>query len=91
MAKSIPFPEQDDVATSASGKPGVGPLPIKQFPGSNLSCWQLDPDEIAEIQRTGVIWVVNDSFDKLDAHPSGQRWQPTLRVTARKEDAFLGW
>jgi hypothetical protein len=88
MAQAIPFPEATEIEKSVSGK--YGPLPVKAFPESTLSCWRLSQEELAEINATGVVWVVTSTFDKLDPHPSGERWQPPLRVTGTKADGMRG-
>jgi hypothetical protein len=92
MARPVQFEEADaEPATSYSGT-GAGPLPLKSFPTSSATCWQLDPEELEEVERTGRIWVRTDTFDKLEPHPDGKRWQPTMRVTAFKDGALgSGW
>lgn len=90
MARPVHFDGADEEpATSYSGT-SAGPLPLKNFPTSSATCWELDPAELAEVKRTGRIWVVTDTFDKLDLHPSGERWQPTMRVTAFKNIGLNG-
>jgi hypothetical protein len=90
MARPVHFEEADEQPAESYSGSGAGPLPIKGFSNSSASCWQLDPAELEEINRTGRIWVVTDTFDKLDPHPEGGRWQPTMRVTAHKEHALSG-
>jgi hypothetical protein len=72
MAKPIPFEQADGVATSHSRDPAIGALPRLSFAASSTSCWKLEPEELAEIQRTGVIWVTTTTFEGLpDDWPQG--------------------
>ena len=61
----ISFPEQNNIL----GKPAdmtdeqCSSLPVHHYmePTSGfpaiISCWKLSPDELEEVQRTGVVWV----------------------------------
>jgi len=86
MARSVDFPEADGTASSVSGS--AGDLRTKQYPNSSVSCWELDDEELQLINQTRRIWVRTDTFDELKKAPDGGRWQPTMRVTARKEHAI---
>ena len=88
MAQAIDFPEADETQESVSKR--YGSLRVKTFPETTLSCWKLTSEELAEINATGVVWVVTSTFDKLDPHPSGERWQPPLRVAGTKADGLRG-
>jgi hypothetical protein len=48
------------------------PLPahVDREVGSVTSCWKLKPAELAEIQRTGVLWISQLNF--------GEPLQPIL-------------
>lgn len=52
----VPFPQVNTVF--AKDQPEYQPLPacVTQE-GVVVSCWELTPEEIEEIQRTGVLWV----------------------------------
>lgn len=59
----------------------VHTLPVRRSTGLDgaacVSCWRLDADELAEIQRTGVVWLsVMGST------------HPPLLVTGRKADVI---
>lgn len=58
MAEPIEFP---GMTTTLAAPPGcedvVQPLPIRRVEGKCLSCWRLTPEELAEIARTGVVWL----------------------------------
>lgn len=58
------------------------PLPIIEFERSSVSCWRLSPEELAEIARTGVIWVQTSLVSK--APPEGEKIQPAMKVNAFK-------
>jgi hypothetical protein len=90
MARAVGFDEADEKPAESDSGSGAGPLPIKSFPASSASCWRLEPEELEEVKRTGCIWVVTDTFDKLEPHHSGERWQPTMLVTAFKRMALSG-
>ena len=63
MAKFVEFPEANMV-WKGDGK-DVGDLPAHrtEVPLSggtgtlSISCWELSPDELAEVQRTGQVWL----------------------------------
>lgn len=79
MPRSIPFADADpSPAYSESGIPGVRPLHRKSFEGSSVSCWQFTPEEVAELARTGVLWIAT----------SVEKYQPIMRVTLNKEHAL---
>jgi len=90
MARPVEFPGADGPEDTDPPRPGVGPLPVKRFAKSNVSCWKLDPEELAMVQRTGVIWLINETFDELKSSKTGERWQPRVSVTAREDEAN-GW
>jgi hypothetical protein len=90
MARPVEFAGFDHIEDTDPRRPDVWPLPVKRFPKSNLSCWKLDPDELEEIKRTGVIWLVSDTFGEMKPPPEGERWQPKLRLTG-KETENQGW
>lgn len=90
MAKPIEFPGWDHIEDTVPHRSNVGPLPVKRFPKSNLSCWKLDADELEQIKSTGLVWLVTDTFEELEKAPEGERWQPKLRLTARESEAN-GW
>lgn len=55
----------------AKDQPEYLPLPAcVTLEGVVISCWELTPEELAEIQKTGVLWVQQLTF--------GQSLQPLL-------------
>lgn len=58
MAEPTEFP---GMTGSLKPPPGdeerVGPLPVRRLEGRVVSCWRLSPEELAEVQRTGVVWL----------------------------------
>lgn len=76
--ESVKFPQVN--ATLGEGQPEVRPLPVHRGHDPEYtvtSCYQLTPDELAEIQRTGKIW--------LQVWTYGGRLQPQL---VRTDDPF---
>ena len=56
MAEPVEFDEQN---TAWIGQGDVDELPAfrDMVSGESISCWRLNPDELAEVQRTGVVWL----------------------------------
>lgn len=60
----IEFKEQN-LLLGAGDNPNTDDMPVavstQEFTGDSIlhsvSCWQLSPEELAEIQRTGVLWL----------------------------------
>lgn len=58
MARPLAFPEANDLNRPPPGMEGVVvPLHVRRSDCCLISCWRLAPDEIAEILRTGVVWL----------------------------------
>jgi hypothetical protein len=64
MMEPIAFKEKNDVLGPPPGKAGeITTLPIyRSHPGHpngpfHISCWKATPEELEEINRTGVVWV----------------------------------
>ena len=53
--KPIEFEGQNVVY--AKDQPQYEPLPAWRDKVQSISCWQLTPEELKEVKRTGVIWV----------------------------------
>lgn len=51
----INFNEQTTVLTGDGGD--IGDLPAYYDGEQVVSCWRLDPDELATVAETGVIWL----------------------------------
>lgn len=83
MAHPIKF-EGTNSHEGSESRPNVGALPAQEFDFASVSCWQLTSEE----RESGIIWVVNDTFDELPFSPKG-RWQPVLYITGDKRDAML--
>ena len=44
-------------------QPEYQPLPTQKFPdGQTIQCWQLSPEEIQEVMRSGRIYVMQHTF-----------------------------
>lgn len=68
MAQPVAFPEQNDVLPPFPGtEEWVSPLPIfrqglsftadgQRLDQCVVSCWELTPEELAEVQRTGRVY-----------------------------------
>ncbi|RLF05999.1 MAG: hypothetical protein DRJ64_04960 [Thermoprotei archaeon] len=52
---------------------------VKDATGSVISCWELTPQEMQNIKRTGKIWVQQLAF--------GQELQPIF-ITTNKSDIY---
>jgi len=77
--KLIPFAEQNTVI--AENQKEYAPMPCNIDRSSpyhiTTMCWELTPEEIAEVQRTGKIWHQVYTF--------GQPMQPQLLRTDKPE------
>lgn len=65
-----------------ANQPEYKPLPAERRPGRSgeiVTCWELSPDELKQIQETGKIWVSLLTF--------GQPLQPVL-VSVAKPDVY---
>lgn len=57
----ITFPQANVVF--AKDQPEYQPLPAcATSEGMVVSCWKLSPEELAELQKTGVLWIKQLSF-----------------------------
>lgn len=69
--KPLDFHESNESLEARVPVAGVGMQPLPVFRGVTdgakilISCWQPTPEELAEIQRTGRVWLL--IFD--EAHP----------------------
>lgn len=63
MAEPISFPEANWQRVASEGEQVVAVVPCFIDANQVLTCWQLSPEEIAEVVRTGKIWlgIVGDS------------------------------
>ena len=62
MAFPIEFPEQNFTwkgYPAHNDSPDVEDLPAyhEKATGRTISCWHLNEDELAEVQRTGKVWL----------------------------------
>lgn len=51
------FPEADTLLVASEGMENVLEMPAYCTGMEVISCWELSPDELAQIQRTGRIWL----------------------------------
>jgi hypothetical protein len=89
LAKPVNFPEVDKIEDYPPPNPS-SPLPVKRLPTRNVSCWEFEEGELAEFLESGQLWISNQTFEKLDPDPSGDRHQPSLIVTTNKACALTG-
>ena len=75
--KPIEFDEQNTIAKS--NEPNIEPLPCCLLDGQVISCWELTPDEIEVVKRTGKIYV---------SQLSGKCVVPIF-LTTDKHDLFI--
>ncbi len=60
----IPIAFDDQNVTYAENQKEYQPLPAhKSGSGIVTSCWKLTPEELETIQRTGVVWLQNWTFN----------------------------
>lgn len=79
MAVGIAFPEANGMLGPPPGSEAdVYPLPVRRVVGAFVSCWRPSPEEIAEILRTGVIWL----------SVWGAVSQPPVHVTGHKAEVI---
>ena len=79
MATPERFPEANLLLGPPQGcETDVNPLPVRRLEGCLVSCWRLTAEELAEVQRTGVVWL----------SVWGRRTQPPVMVTAIKADVI---
>lgn len=79
--KPVQFPEQN--VTFAADQPEYRNLPAfkeNNQPFTVVSCWELSPEELEEVKRTGKVWVSTLTF--------GNPLQP-LRVEAFKSEVLI--
>jgi len=59
MAQPISFPEQNMIYNKPVDMTDeeCSPLPTLTDGSTIVSCWQLSPEELEHIQKTGVIWL----------------------------------
>lgn len=76
MATAVKFRECN--VTFAEDQPEYTPLPaFRDDTGMTITCWQLSPDEVEEVKRTGQVYLSQLTFN--------QPLQP-VKITARIED-----
>jgi hypothetical protein len=55
--RPIPFPESNGVLGAPEGTSECDPLPIFRTGEAIISKWELNAEEMAEIAKTGLIYV----------------------------------
>lgn len=79
MGQPTAFPEANLILLPPEGsEDAVIEMPTCRLDGAIASCWRLSPDEIAEIQRTGVVWL----------SVWGRSTHPPVLVTAHKHEVI---
>lgn len=58
MAQPFAFPEANVIYYPPAGmEEDVVPLHVRRLDGCLVSCWRLSAEELAEVLRTGVVWL----------------------------------
>jgi len=57
MAKSVGFEGANKIFRAPPGDDNCNDLETWQHEGGIVSCWRLDEEELAEINKTGVVWL----------------------------------
>lgn len=57
MAGAVEFEGQNLILQPPPGAENISPLPIFRNGTCCVSCWQLSPEEMAEVQRTGRVYL----------------------------------
>jgi hypothetical protein len=79
MSKPEPFPEANLVLGAPAGcEDSVQDMHVRRLDGTIVSCWRLTPEELAEVQRTGVVWL----------SVWGSLSQPPVYVAAFKQEVI---
>lgn len=79
MSKPVNFREANIIlGPPKGGEDTVQPLPVRRLDGTLVSCWRLSPRELAEVQRTGCVWLA--VFSGIT--------QPPVYVAAFKEEVI---
>lgn len=78
--KAVEFAEQNTIF--AADQPEYQPLPALRLgdpEGTVISCWELSPEEIEHVQKTGKVWLSIWTFN---------RGYPPCAIVARKEEVI---
>ena len=79
MAQAVAFDEANAILGPPPGEDeNVTPLPVLRRDGRLVSCWRPSAAELAEILRTGKIWL----------SVWGERTQPPVWVTGLKGEVI---
>lgn len=82
MAEPIPFKQANANLVGGEAHPDVCDLPVCRAESDVgplvISCWRLTKPEIAEIERTGLLWVtvVGHTTPPIAIHVSSPFLQP---------------
>jgi hypothetical protein len=74
----IDFKESNESLDARVPVAGVGMQPLSVFRGVTdgtkimISCWQLTPEELAEVQRAGRVWLLVFDEDHPVVHVAGE-------------------
>lgn len=79
MAKPASFDEANLVLLAPPEcEDSVVDMPVRRLDGAIVSSWELDPEEISEVVRTGRIWL----------SVWGRQTSPPVMVTAFKDEVI---
>ncbi|MBS3648756.1 hypothetical protein KEU06_08955 [Pseudaminobacter sp. 19-2017] len=71
MAQPVAFAGQTDILGAPKGSAGVKPLPCYMDGSQVISAWQLSPEEIEEVLRTGIVWCFVMSSNQPPVYLTG--------------------
>jgi hypothetical protein len=79
MSQPVRFREANLILGPPEGsEDAVVPMPVRRLEGNLVSCWRMSPAELAEIQRTGCVWL----------SVWGRETQPPVYVAAFKQEVI---
>lgn len=55
--KPVEFEFMNKMLVAPRGQPDVMPLPIFTDGVQSVSCWELPPEHLEEVKKTGKIWI----------------------------------
>ncbi len=92
MATPTKFPQVTN--TYAENQPEYLPLPVhRNAAGEVTSCWQLTPEEMVEVLRTGCVFVTlhtfNQNLQPITVAASFRPWDPVKSDEDTARDATV--
>jgi hypothetical protein len=73
MANPVGFQGANFIFGAPAGREDtVRDLEVAIFPDHSVSCWRLSEEELAEVQRTGVVWLRIEGTRMFPVYVSGE-------------------